>query len=255
MAIVNLDQQHKIRREKLDVGRLFVDTKQIYLDAKANAAEFNELRLHVDVMYALVELLGRLIQEIQVLRADIVRGEVGLAGFDADLAGLQLRYRNLYRRFFEDLPPPEEWTAERWKSFEEHLEGPILMWNLKTCQERWGIPFGTPVCEGPDLQMALSLLHQTGVATEFQKGILTSLYQGVRKTLRFLSASLHGAGRAIGEGAAAALGAIAEGAASYFTPSKSTKSGFAWGLGVAAVIGVGGYLWLNNDQNKTKTKN
>lgn len=253
MGLVNQDQRHKIARGELDVGRLFVDTKQIYLDARANAAEFDNPRLHVDVMFTLVELLGRLIQEIRVLRSEITRGEVGLAGFDADLVGLQRRYRNLYRPFFEDLPSPVEWTDEQWSSFAEDLEGPILLWDLATCKERWGIPFGTPACEGPDLHMALSLLHQTGVATDHQQELVASLYGLADLTLQDLAKSLEGVGRGIGESAARALGSIGEGVADYFAPSKTTKKGFAWGLGAAAVIGVGGYLWLNKNNKKTKT--
>src|SRR5690242_6102073 len=128
-----------VRTGELDVGKLFVDTKQIYLDARANAAEFNEPRIRVDAMHAIVELMGRFLRELRSLRVQITRGEVGLKGFDADLAGLQQRYRNLYRPFFDNLPAPSEWTDEQWKSLEEDLEGPILLWDLKACNERWGV--------------------------------------------------------------------------------------------------------------------
>ena len=253
MRTVTQDQRHGVLAGTLDVGRLFVDTKQLYLDAKANAAELDEPRLHVDVMFALVELLGRLIREVRILRAEITRGEEGLAGFDADLAGLQLRYRNLYRPFFEDLPPPAEWTEEQWQSFEEDLEGPILLWDLKTCQARWGIPFGTPACEGPDLQMALSLLHQTGVAAEHQQELIASFYGLADLTLQDITASLQGVAREAGKAIAKGLGKIGEGAAGYFKPGKSTAKGLAWGLGVAAVLGAGGYLWLNKDKRNKRS--
>ncbi len=250
MPAVNQDQRNAVQRGELDVGRLFVETKQVYLDAKANAAELDDAGLHVEVMRELVGLLERLLQQIRILRSDITRGEVGLKGFDADLAGLQLRYRNLYRPFFEDLAPASEWSDEMWTSFEEDIEGPILMWDLKTCQERWGIPFGTPACEGPDLQMALSLLHQTGVAQEHQETLIRSVYGLADLNLRDVTGALEGAARAVGEKAAAALGAIGQGAADYFKKATKASKGFAWGLGAAAVVGVGGYLWLN----KSKTK-
>lgn len=238
-----INRNTKIKDGELDVGRLFVDTKQLYLDARSNAAEFNEPRLHVDVMYALVEMIGGLLREIRKLRLEITRGEVGLKGFDADLVGLQRRYQNLYRPFFENLTPPAEWTAEQWAGFEEHLEGPILMWDLKTCQERWGIPFGTPVCEGPDLHMALSLLHQTGAAEEVQKDLIASVYGLADVTLQDLADTLSGAAKTVGNGIAQAFKSVAESVEKYILrPVRG--SGFAWGAGAAIAVGAGGLLLL-----------
>ncbi|MCA9652545.1 MAG: hypothetical protein KC501_21695 [Myxococcales bacterium] len=248
---VNAQQRRQVLRGELDVGRLFADTKQIYLDARANAAEFDEPRIRVDAMYAIVELLGRLIREIRVLRAEITRGEEGLAGFDEDLAQLSARYRNLYRPFFDREHEPRAWTDEQWRSLEEDLEGPILLWDLKTCQERWGIPFGTPPCEGPDLLMALSLLHQTGVATDFQQELVASLFGFANLTMKDITETYGDIAKAAGRGIADAFGSIAEGAKSYLTPTKAAK-GFAWGLGVAAVVGMGGYLWINAKKKRGK---
>ena len=44
-------QRQQIATGQLDVGTLFVRTRQIYLDARANAAEFDEPRLRVDALY------------------------------------------------------------------------------------------------------------------------------------------------------------------------------------------------------------
>ncbi len=241
-------QRQGVRSGRLDVGRLFVDTKQVYLDARANAAELDIPKLRVDVMFSLVDMLGELIREVTRLRASITRGEEGLAGFDEDLAGLRQRYHNLYRPFFEDLPPVEEWNDETWKSFEEDLEGPILLWDLQTCQERWGVAFASPPCEGPDLQMALSLVHQTGVALEHQEQLIASVYGIANLTLKDIAETYGNLGKAAGRKLASALAKIGENAKDYILPNKTTK-GFAWGLGVAAVLGVGGYVLLN--QSKT----
>lgn len=244
-------QRQGVRSGRLDVGRLFVDTKQVYLDARANAAEFDAPKLRVDAMFTIVELLGRFIDEITRLRASITEGEQGLKGFDADLAGLRARYRNLYRRFFDDVVPIDQWTADQWTSFEEDLEGPILLWDLKTCQERWGIAFVSPPCEGPDLQMALSLLHQTGVALEHQEQLVASLYGVADLTMQDVVDTYGDLARSAGRGIAEAFGAIGQGIKDYVIPPKVAKR-VAWGFGVAAAVGIGGYLWINNNDSKKR---
>jgi hypothetical protein len=243
MPISRFGQFGEIKSGELNVGRLFVDTKQIYLDARANAAEFNEPRLRVDAMYAIVEMIGRFLREIRMLRLEITRGEVGLKGFDADLAGVQQRYRNLYQPFFEDLAPPAEWTNEQWKLFEDDLEGPILLWNLETCRERWGIPFGTPACEGPDLHMVLSLLHQTAAAEQVQAELIASAYGLADLTMQDFADTLTGAAKAVGRGVGKAFAAVRDTAEEYFLPTKTAKR-LAWGVGIAIAVGGGGYLWL-----------
>lgn len=237
------NQYDQIKGGELDVGRLYVDTKQIYLDARANAAEFNEPRLRTDAMYTIVEMLGRFLRQLQTLRVQITKGEVGLKGFDADLAGLQKRYTNLYRPFFADMPHPAEWTDEQWELFEEDLEGPILLWDLKTCNERWGIPFGSPPCEGPDLQMALSLLHQLGVAEQVQAELITSLYGLADVTMKDIGSYWSEKGQKAAEATAQAFKDIANKVKDYF-PNPNTPKHIAWGLGVALAVGGGGYLWL-----------
>jgi hypothetical protein len=237
------NQYDLIKGGELDVGKLYVDTKQIYLDARANAAEFNEPRLRTDAMYTIVEMLGRFLRQLQTLRVQITKGEVGLKGFDADLAGLQKRYTNLYRPFFADMPHPAEWTDEQWKMFEEDLEGPILLWDLKTCNERWGIPFGSPPCEGPDLQMALSLLHQLGVAEQVQAELVASLYGLADITMKEIGTYWSDKGQKAAEATAQAFKDIASKVKDYF-PNPNTPKHIAWGLGVALALGGGGYVWL-----------
>ena len=61
---------------ELDVGRLFHDTKQIYLDARQNAAEFNEPRLRTDAMYTIVDMMGWFLRRLRLLRIEITRGEM-----------------------------------------------------------------------------------------------------------------------------------------------------------------------------------
>lgn len=251
MSPVNANRRREVMRGELDVGRLFVDTKQIVLDARANAVELDQPRLRVDAMYVVVELLGRLIREVRVLRSEITRGEEGLAGFDADLAGLQQRYRNLYRPFFEGMTDPEQWTVEDWRGFEEDLEGPILLWDLKTCQERWGVAFASPPCEGPDLLMGLSLLHQTGIAAEHEAQLVASLYGLADLTMKDITETYGDLAHAAGRGIANGFGSVAEGVGQYFAPTKTTRN-VVWGLGVAAVLGVSGYAWINAKTKKGK---
>jgi hypothetical protein len=236
-------QYEQIKSGHLDVGKLYADTKQIYLDARANAAEFNEPRLRTDAMYTIVEMIGRLLRQIQTWRIYVTKGEVGLKGFDADLAGLQKRYTHLYKPFFEGLPHPAEWEAEHWTSFEEDLEGPILLWDLKACQERWGIAFGSPPCEGPDLHMALSLLHQLGVAEEVQAELVASLYGLADVTMKEIGSYWSEKGQKAAEATAQAFKDIANKVKDYF-PNPNTPKHIAWGLGVALAVGGGGYVWL-----------
>lgn len=237
-----LRRRQQIVRGQLDVGTLFVETRQIYFDARANAAEFDEPRLRVDAMYAIFELLGALINEITALRAEIRLGENGLAGFDEDLSGLRQRFMGLYRPFFEDITPPHEWTAEQWASFEDDLEGPILLWDLQTCRERWEIPFASKPCEGPDLHMALSLLHQTGAAQDTQRELLKSAYGKAQHAAEELAESVGDSAQQAAQGIADAFGDVGRDIKHFFT-SPATSHVMAWGLGIAAAVG-GGYLLL-----------
>lgn len=241
----------KVRRGELDVGRLFVDTKQIYVDARSNAVELDELRLHVDVMFSLVELIGQLLRELRKLRNDITRGEVGLEGFDADIMALQRRYQNLYRPFFTDRPAPQGWNDEQWTEFEEYLEGPILMWDLKTCQDRWGVPFSSTPCEGPDLLMALSLLHQLGVAEEVQEELIASAYGFADLRLQTVTEYWSDKARAAGKTIMQGFHKISETVKDYI-PNPDTSKRIAWGVGAALAVGGAGYLYLITKQKKGK---
>ena len=240
----------QVRSGELDVGTLYADTKQVYLDARANAAEFDEPKLRVNAMYAIVKMIGNFLGRIQILRIQITKGEVGLKGFDADLAGLQKRYMNLYKPYFEDVPDPRGWTAEDWATFEEDIEGPILLWDLKTCKERWGIPFGTPACEGPDLLTALSLLHQLGIAETLQQELLASLYGFADITMQEIGQYWSEKADKAGQAVANAFKDIATNIKDYF-PNPNTPKHIAWGVGVALVVGGGGYLWLRTRKGRT----
>lgn len=238
-----INRNDALRKGELDVGKLFVDTKRIYIDARSNAVEFNELRMHVDVMFTIVEMIGHILRELRKLRIEITRGEVGLRGFDADLVGLQRRYANLYRPFFEHLSPPAEWSEEQWQDYHENLEGPILLWDLKTCQERWGIPFGTPACEGPDLLMALSLMHQLGVAQQTQKELVASLYGLADLTLKEVTVYWSEAARSAAKDIVDGFRKVADKVDEYL-PDKDFTKRIAWGAGAAIALGAGGYLLL-----------
>ncbi|MEM7160256.1 MAG: hypothetical protein AAF799_45885 [Myxococcota bacterium] len=255
MGLVRQNQRDAVVRGELDVGRLFVDTRQVYLDAKATAAELDEPAIVTEVMWAMLELLGHILVDIRVLRSQITEGELGLRGFDADLVGLQQRFRNLYRPFFQDLKPIDTWTEEDWRDYEEFVEGPVLLWDLKTCQERWGVPFGSPPCEGPDLQMALSLLHQTGVAGEFEQELLSSYYGFADLTLRDIASHWEGQTKAAFEAAASAMGDIADTITDYAVQKSGAKS-FALGAGTAiAGLGLAGlYLFAIRKKPSTQGK-
>lgn len=229
---------------ELEVGRLFHDTKQVYLMARQNAAELDEPRLRTDAMYTIVELMGALLRRLRYLRTEITHGEVGLRGFDADIAGVSQRYRNLYKPFFDGAAPPAEWTAEQWTSFEEDLEGPILLWDIETCRERWGIAFGSPPCEGPDLLMTLSLVHQLGVAELVQVELVESYYGLADVTMSEIGHYWSDAAQAAGKAIGGAFKKIAENVKQYF-PIPTSRN-IAWGLGVALAVGAGSYVWLKS---------
>lgn len=244
------NRYEQIRRGELDVGKLFVDTKRIYLAARQDAAELDEPRLRSDAMDTIVEMMGRFLRQIQTLRFQIVKAEVGLKGFDADFAGLQKRYTNLYKPFFEGMPHPSEWTAEQWASFEEDVEGPILLWDLQTCRERWGIPFGTPPCEGPDLQMTFSLLHQLGVAEEVEQELIASIYGLADISMSEIGEYWSEKGKKAAKAVAGAFRNIAQEVKNYF-PYPSTGRHIAMGAGIALAVGGGGYLWLKTRKGRT----
>lgn len=161
----------------LDVGKLFVDTKRRYEDAKIQSlSDVGPARLRVDFAWGIIELIGNLINKTQEIRNEIEESEEGLTAFDQDLAGLRARYRIYYVKFFDGLPPFEEWTLEQWADYEDRIEGPIFYWNIADCRKKWGVEFGAPQCEGPDLLTALSLFHQSGVAAEFEAELVASFY-------------------------------------------------------------------------------
>lgn len=251
-ATDTLDRLDEVRGGDLDVGKLFVDTRQVFFDARANAAEFDEPRMRVDAVYAIVEIMGRFLREIRSLRLEITSGEVGLKGFDADLAGLQQRYRNLYRPFFDNLPHPDEWTDEQWKSLEEDLEGPILLWDLQTCKERWGIAFASPPCEGPDLMMTFSLLHQLGAAQQVEIELIKSIYGLADITMQEIGSYWSDKAKGAGQALAGAFKRIADEAKKYVPtlPGSSTRKYLALGIGAAVVVGGGGYLWLQSKKGR-----
>lgn len=251
MAFGSAAQRRDIRSGTLDVGRLFVDTKQLYLDTRAQAVATDDPNLRIARMYSIVDLIGNLLNEITAFRAQITRGEEGLAGFDDDLSGLKQRYRNLYWPFFREPepPPPAEWAAQQWTDFETLIEGPVLLWDLPTCREHWGLHDVAPPCEGPDLLLALSLLRQTGIALELQQQLVESWYGiadvSMDEFLTFYGDLGHAAGKAIAGG----LTAIGKGVTDYVTGGGG-GGGLSLGLGIAAVLGVGGLVWWTNKKGK-----
>ncbi|MCB9718854.1 MAG: hypothetical protein H6712_33730 [Myxococcales bacterium] len=253
MALGSAAQRRDVQSGTLDVGRLFTDTKALYLETRAQAAETGDPNLRVARMYSIVDLIGNLLNEITSIRAKITRGEEGLAGFDDDLAGLKLRYRNLYWPFFREPepPPPTEWTEQQWTDFETLIEGPILLWDIRTCRERWEIHDVAPPCEGPDLLLALQLLRQTGVALEFQEELVASWYGFADLSMGEFLKFYGDLGRAAGKAIAGGMAAIGEGIGSYVTHGDGGGSnGFGWGLGVAAVLGAGGLVWWKTKKGK-----
>lgn len=251
MAFGSSTQQRRdLQSGTIDVGRLFTDTKQLYLDTRTHAAETGNPTLRVARMYSIVDLIGNLLNEITSLRTQITRGEEGLTAFDDDLAGLKQRYRNLYWPFFREPepPPPTEWTEQQWADFEELIEGPILLWDLETCRKRWGIHDKAPPCEGPDLLLALSLMRQTGVALEFQQDLIESWYGFADVTMDEFMTFYGDLGGAAGKAIAGGLAAIGKGVTNYVT--RGGGSGFGWGLGLAAVLGAGGLVWWNSNKGK-----
>lgn len=231
----------------LDVGRLFVDTKKRYTKAKEQSlSETGPARLRVDFGFAVVELIGNLLNKVQEIRSQITESAEGLKGFDQDLAGLRARYRNYYTKFYENAPPFEEWTLEHWVDYEDRIEGPIFYWNIQDCRKKWGVEFGAPQCEGPDLHMALSLLHQSGIALEFEREIVASFYGILDLTmkdfLQFYSDAAKKAAQSIVEG----IGDVGK----FLTPGRRFGKLLLVG-GVAAAL-YAGYKLTRDDTQESE---
>lgn len=218
--------------KSLDVGKLFSDTKKRYTAAKKQSlSDTGPQRFRVDFGFATIELIGNLINKIQEIRNGIEETTDGLTAFDADLAGLKARYRNVYKKLLVDAPALDAWTLEDWADYEDNLEGPVFYWNISDCRERWGIPFGAPECEGPDLLMALSLLHQSGIAAEFEREIVESFYGIMDLTLQDFTQFYGDVARDAANSIIDGIGKITD----FLTPGRGFKTAVLLVGGAAAV--------------------
>ena len=166
-------------------GTVFQVTRQAYLAAKAQSADVGPARFKRDFAYSTVQLIGNLIVESNGLREKIrqsdsygLRAE-GLTAWDSDFEGLETRYTQQYKRWFELNPlawdDPASWSEADLLEYEQQIEKPIYVWSLEECKQNWVGRAASP-CEGPDLLTALSLLHQITVAEEFERQITSSIW-------------------------------------------------------------------------------
>lgn len=228
----------------LDVGRLFVDTKKRYTKAKEQSlSEAGPARLRVDFGFAAVELIENLLNKIQEIRSQVTESAEGLKGFDQDLAGLRSRYVNSYWRFYKDAPPLEEWTLEHWVKYEDTVEGPIFYWNIQECRRKWRVESGASQCEGPDLHTALSLLHQSGVALEFEREIVASLYGIFDLTMKDFLQFYSDAAKKAAQGIVEGIGDVGK----FLTPGRKFGKLLLVG-GVAAALYAGYKLTRDDTQ-------
>lgn len=244
------------RAIQLDYIRIYTDWKTAYLRARAEAERQHAPQLRVVAMQGTIHLLRETIHIAQRHRAEVRLG-AGLRQLDTDLAGLRARYRQLYARWSpEELPPPSEWTPQEWESFVEDLEGPILLWSGEECRARWGIPFGAPPCQGPDLLLAMQIVNGLAEARMMELDLLDPLAAPVgaafASTAIQLDALLESsAGLAQEAGTALAdvardMGSNIMGYLEAATKPSATKAFVLVGAAVVAAAGVALYLVAKN---------
>lgn len=185
----------------LNVGELFATTRQLYIQIAEEQAAITELtidtiggpyeedarilldrveRLRLRAMAEVVVTLGKVIGHVREARDRIQTSQPGLQEFDQRLADLERRYRELYRPYFNYLndqpivPETKNWSAEQWGDLRRRLEGPILLWSPKECEELWAFP-AIPDCNGPDYFEAWSMINQIFQAEELEAELVGSV--------------------------------------------------------------------------------
>ena len=233
--------------------RLFGDTKAMLVRAKQGAAEFGAPSLRVQAMTATLNILRDLVNLATAQRARIKLGTAGLGQLDRDLADLRARYQGIYGRWDpEEMDPPKQWDAETWEDFEESMEGPIVLWSIEDCRNRWGIPF-LPACQGPDLLLAIQTVNGVAEARAAELDIKNPLISPVGaiyaeahefflQAAEFAKDEVRGVFLELAHAADRIAGQIGD----YFGISPAAvKAAFPWVLG--ASVGVGAYaLWSSS---------
>lgn len=230
--------------------RLFGDTKAMYVTAKEKATTLGAPILRILAMQATLDILRKLINLAVGQRGRIELGTRGLGQLDRDLAGLRARYAGIYGRWIpEEMDPPEQWDADTWEDFEESLEGPVLLWSIEDCRDKWGLPF-LPACQGPDLLLAVQIVNGIAEARAAELDMKNPLISPVGAIYAhthafFLSSAefFEDEVRSAFLEAAQAADDIAKHIGGYFGVSAdAVKAAFPWLLG--AGIGLGAYaLW------------
>lgn len=120
----------------------------------------------VVVLMRTVNSMGSTIARLRGYRETIVL--VDPADFDLRFDGLQARYDEVYRPLFPvgpggiiTVPDVAAMTKEDWQRLHTHAEGPLLLWDIAECREKWPIgAAAVPACKGPDFLEALSMVNQ-----------------------------------------------------------------------------------------------
>ena len=251
-----------LRDGRTDAGTVFAELRQIYFNARFDAAEFNAPQVQWAAMVTLVDLIHQVINDVTVARSKIKNQDDGLLGFDGDLAGVTARYTHMYKTAIEkdfDLTDRTQYAV-----FEKFLEGPILLWDLKTCKEKWPTSIG--YCEGPDLLTALSLLHQVGVAEDFERQLLESYVRRAHTVFREMVETAEGvydaaaartkeALKAAGDALVEAHKAVVETVGEHIAKPAAKTLAITLGIGAAVLVSYGAWRLKKEEQDRQRARN
>lgn len=235
-----------------DIGAAF-NNVELAVAALENALTLRARagQARADLAWTLLGVVGRVLANVEKRRRAVKLGEEGLAMFDNDLEGLAWRYREVYRRFFEQVqvdegverdatapsPDASEWDAERFDELERYVVGPILLWDVAQCEELWPEP-EVPRCGGPDLLTAWSLSNQIDAGASNQRLLLRSVFG-------FLSYKLDEFATQLGEDLGIIFDRLAEAAKEVWDRVKTAVAkAFPTKWVVGGLIILGGVLFL-----------
>jgi hypothetical protein len=116
------------------------------------------------VLMRTINSIGSTIPRLRKIRAQVTM--VDPSDWDKRFEGLVMRYEGVYRPLFPvgeggviGMPDVAQMTPPDWDRLRTHAEGPIYLWDIDECRNKWVVA-GVRPCDGPDYLAALSMINQ-----------------------------------------------------------------------------------------------